>query len=261
MKDQSFGISLISSLLLHGLALVVAATFVNHGSLSKQDFFSVKLVDIQSLAETAATPAEKKSLAIAEAKKANETKPVLKSQGSKPEPPAAPSAKDESAKSVDAKSDKIETPPALAAARVEGGGSEVGINTLFGRGDAGLLLGSGSGGGGSAAAGLGRGSSPPGLPAQQTILRTSREAKPIQTARATYPAMALRAGLESDVVLRIEVDPQGIVTQAEIIKSGGGGFDDEALKAVKQSRFEPAHRDGQTVPAEFTFIYRFRLQR
>jgi siroheme synthase len=56
MKDQSLGISLISSLLLHGLALVMATAFVQHGSLSNQDFFTVKLVDIQSLAETAATP-------------------------------------------------------------------------------------------------------------------------------------------------------------------------------------------------------------
>jgi TonB family protein len=216
------------------------------------------------LAETAATPAEKKSLAIAEAKKANETKPALRSQSAKPEPPAAPSAKDESAKSVETKPAlpaKVEAPIALATARVEGGGSEASASALFDRGDAVLLLGSGAGGGGSAAAGLGRGSGAPGFPAQQTILRTNREAKPIQTARATYPAMALRAGLESDVTLRIEVDPQGIVTQAEIIKSGGGGFDDEALKAVKQSRFEPAQRDGQTVPAEFTFVYRFCLQR
>jgi len=73
--------------------------------------------------------------------------------------------------------------------------------------------------------------------------------------------MALRMGLESDVTLRIEVDGEGKVTKAEITKSGGSGFDDEALKAVKQSRFEPAQRDGHNVAAEFTYIYRFRLQR
>jgi protein TonB len=73
--------------------------------------------------------------------------------------------------------------------------------------------------------------------------------------------MALRAGLESDVELRIEVDAQGNVTRAEIIKSGGGGFDEEALKAVRQSRFEPAQKDGHNVPAEFTYVYRFRLRR
>ena len=41
----------------------------------------------------------------------------------------------------------------------------------------------------------------------------------------------------------------------------GPGFDEEALKAVKQSRFEPAQKDGKNVPAEFTYIYRFRLRK
>jgi len=40
--------------------------------------------------------------------------------------------------------------------------------------------------------------------------------------------------------LRIEIDTEGKVMKAEITKSGGAGFDEEALKAVKQSRFEPA---------------------
>jgi protein TonB len=121
--------------------------------------------------------------------------------------------------------------------------------------------GTAGGGGGTAASGLGRGSGAPGLPAQAAPLRTNREAKPIQTARASYPPMALRMGMEADVTLRIIVDPEGNVTKAEIIKNGGAGFDEEALKAVKQSRFEPAQKDGQNVPAEFTFIYKFRLQR
>lgn len=73
--------------------------------------------------------------------------------------------------------------------------------------------------------------------------------------------MALRSGLESDVTLRIEVDAEGKVKKAEVIKSGGAGFDEEALKAVKESRFEPAQRDGQNVVAEFAFVYRFRLRR
>ena len=73
--------------------------------------------------------------------------------------------------------------------------------------------------------------------------------------------MALRMGTEGDVTLRIEVDPEGKVTKAEITKSGGAGFDEEALKAVRQSRFEPAQKDGRNVPAEFTYIYRFRLRK
>jgi periplasmic protein TonB len=68
-------------------------------------------------------------------------------------------------------------------------------------------------------------------------------------------------GLEGDVALKIQIDADGRVTSAEIIKSAGMGFDEEALRSVKQSRFEPAQKDGQNVPAEFTYIYRFRLQR
>jgi protein TonB len=159
---------------------------------------------------------------------------------------------------------KPEPPPSFAsAARTEGGGSEAGAGNLYGKGDVGVVPGSGTagGGGGTALSGLGRGSGAPGLPAQQPALRINREAKPIQTVRAAYPPMALRMGMESDVTLKIEVDPEGKVTKAEITKSGGAGFDEEALKAVKQSRFEPAQKDGHNVPAEFTYIYRFRLQR
>jgi TonB family protein len=114
-------------------------------------------------------------------------------------------------------------------------------------------------GGGTAASGLERGSGAAGLPAPATVLKTNREAKPTQTARAAYPPMALRMGLEGDVTLRIEVDTEGKVTKAEIIKGAGTVFDEEALKAAKQSRFEPAQKDGRNVPAEFTYVYHFRL--
>jgi TonB family protein len=44
------------------------------------------------------------------------------------------------------------------------------------------------------------------------------------------------------VTLKIEVNSEGQVTRAEIVKSAGSGFDEEALKAVKQSRFEPGSK-------------------
>jgi TonB family protein len=194
--------------------------------------------------------------------------PIAKPRVVKPEAPTPLPApiKEEPAKAIETKPTapaNLERPPSFfSSATVEGGGSEAGAGNLFGKGDVGVVPGTGTvgGGGGTAASGLGRGSGAPGLPAQP-ILKTNREAKPIQTVRAAYPPMALRMGMESDVTLRIEVDPAGSVTKAEITESGGAGFDEEALKAVKQSRFEPAQRDGRNVPAEFTYIYRFRLQR
>jgi protein TonB len=153
------------------------------------------------------------------------------------------------------------TPNPIRDSSASDGGSATGVNNLA-AGDVDVAPGSGNAGsgGGTAVAGLGRASGAPGLPLQ-VPLRTNREAKPIQTARASYPPMGLRMGMEGDVMLLIEVDPQGNVTRAEIIKSGGAGFDEEALKAVRQSRFEPAQRDGQNVAAEFNYVYRFRLQR
>jgi TonB family protein len=149
--------------------------------------------------------------------------------------------------------------PQYPTAPAEVGGAEAGAGNLFGKGELGAIL--GSAGGGTASSGLGRGSGTPGLPAPTSPVRTGREAKPVQTVRATYPPMALRMGLESDVTLRVIIDSKGTVTDAEIIKSGGAGFDDEALKAVKQARFEPAQKDSKNVPAEFTYVYRFRLRR
>lgn len=73
--------------------------------------------------------------------------------------------------------------------------------------------------------------------------------------------MALRMGVEGDVTLRIQIDSEGKVTKADIVKSGGAAFDEEAVKALKQARFEPANKDGRNVPAEFTYVYRFRLRK
>lgn len=269
MTDRSFTLPLVSSCAIHLALLLMASMLLRHTDLRRPELLPISLVDLP-LAETAARTAKvEPPPAIKQASRQSErlepAKPLAKTEDIAPLP--APSAKDEPPKSREANpaagARTDTTANMVATTRTEGGGSESSTGNLTSKGDVGVAPGSGTagGGGGTAVAGLGRGFGAPGLPAQQTILRTNREAKAIQTIRATYPAMALRAGLESDVTLRIELDPQGIVTKAEIVKSGGAGFDEEALKAVKLSRFEPAQRDGQNVPAEFTFVYRFRLQR
>ena len=263
MKTGAFGIPFISSLVIHGLVILLGAIIIHNTNQLREDFLPIHLVDLPRLEnppqnkKTEVQPEIKKPPPSPKLEKPQETTPVAKTTVVKPELPTAPPtpAKEEPA--------KTESAPSFASdARVIGGGSEAGAGSLLGNGDVGIVPGPGTSGrgGGTAASGLGRGSGAPGLPAQP-VLRTNREAKPIQTVRAAYPPMALRAGLESDVTLRIEVDLQGNVIIAEIIKSGGGGFDEVALKAVKESRFEPAQRDGQNVSAEFIFVYRFRLQR
>ena len=272
MINDSLKLPFAASLLVHLLVLALASALVqNH--LRHQEFQPIGLIDLPPSVPPASGKqvephTEVRKPLPAKLEKIKETRSaaqpaIVKIEKAVQVPAVLP--KDESARAPESKSNLVirtESLPTPATARAEGGGSEAGAGNLFGKGDVGVLPGAGTagGGGGTTTAGLGRGSGAPGLPAQ-TVLRTNREAKAIQTVRAIYPAMALRAGLESDVTLKIEVDSEGKVTKAEIVKSGGGGFDEEALKAVKQSRFEPAQRDGQNVPAEFTYVYRFRLQR
>jgi TonB family protein len=275
VRNDALGIALISSLALHILAIMIVSIFLPKGDIYRPDLLSVRLVEMPLL-DNLPTPKREVPPEVRKphsqplkaekpkAQKPNAAKaPEIKAQATKPLEPA----KEKPVEAIEAKPPTIvspDSPSSLASnSRIEGGGSEAGVGHLHDRGDVGFIPGPGTagGGGGTAATGLGRGSGAPGLPAQTGPIRTNREAKPIQTARAVYPPMALRAGLESDVTLRIEVDPGGSVTKAEIIKSGGSGFDEEALKAVKQSRFEPAQRDGQAVAAEFTYVYRFRLRR
>jgi TonB family protein len=268
-KDLSLGASLVASSIIHVAVMIAASILISSRSNAfKTDLVAISLLDVpaieklNTLRKQKEPPVETKPTTTSKVERAPEPKAVPKRELSETERPTSPPAKEESVKPA-----APLQPPASAilstVSRTEGGGSEAGAGNLFGKGDVGVVPGSGTsgGGGGTAISGLGRGSGAPGLPAQTTILKTNREAKPIQTARATYPPLALRMGMEGDVTIRIEVDTEGKVTKAEIMKRAGAGFDEEALKAVKQSRFEPAQKDGQNVPAEFTYIYRFRMSK
>jgi len=248
VRTDALGIPLISSCVIHITVIMLALMILHNRNLRHQDFLPIGLVQ---------TPPEvKKPSPLPKVVKPQETKPVVENEPTRLERPALSPA---TAVEEPAKTEAV--PNFSSSARVEGGGSEAGTENLFGKGDAAVVPGSGTagGGGGTAASGLGRGSGVPGLP--MTALRANREAKPIQTVRASYPPMALRMGLEGDVVLKIQIDPEGKVMKIDLVKAAGMGFDEEALKAVKQSRFEPAQRDGKNLPAEFTYIYRFRLQK
>jgi protein TonB len=275
VKGDALNLSLVASFFIHGVVIILATFIIKQGNVRRQDFLPISLVDVprqeqlKPIQKVETSPEIKKPPPPPpKIEKPKEPKSAAKSEfvQPKPPPPTAALPKEEPVKPSEAKPPppKLDEPPAFPpSAKVEGGGSEAGAGSLFGKGDAPVVPGAGTagGGGGTATSGLGRGSGDPGLPAVTTPLRTNREAKPIQTVRAVYPPLALRMGMESDVTLKIEIDTEGKVMKAEITKSGGVGFDEEALKAVKQSRFEPAQKDGKNVPAEFIYIYRFRLQK
>ncbi|WP_253895839.1 TonB family protein, partial [Corallococcus exercitus] len=83
--------------------------------------------------------------------------------------------------------------------------------------------------------------------------------KLIHTVEAPYPEEAERTQLEANVRLRLRVDTQGVVTEAEVMEPVGHGFDEAARTAALQFRFTPAKRNGVAAPSRVTYIYVFQL--
>jgi len=76
-----------------------------------------------------------------------------------------------------------------------------------------------------------------------------------------YPRSALRAGAEGGVVLSIVVGSDGTPTDVQVVRRTGTrdrAFDRAAIEAARQWRFEPAVRDGETVPATVQLPIEFR---
>jgi TonB family protein len=274
LNDSRLAFSLVASCLIHAVVVIVAPTAFKSDDSTPRDreLIPVGLLELPPVKQETPprqeeTPTPVKKPLLAAAPKTKSPKPernevVAKKPPAEQVPPLGVTSPP-TEEAVDSPQSHTALPkntvPQYPTAPTEVGGAEAGAGNLFGKGELGAT--SGPAGGGTVSSGLGRDSGTPGLPALTSPVRTGREAKPVQTVRATYPPMALRMGLESDVTLRITIDSKGTVTDAEIIKSGGAGFDDEALKAVQQARFEPAQNDGKNVPAEFTYVYRFRLRR
>lgn len=78
--------------------------------------------------------------------------------------------------------------------------------------------------------------------------------------RATYPEAARRENREANVYLKILVTADGKVAQVRVVRGAGEGFDQAAVKLVKQFRFRPAEADGQAVSVWIPWTYKFRLE-
>ena len=78
----------------------------------------------------------------------------------------------------------------------------------------------------------------------------------------TYPFRAKRRGVEGKVVLRFLVDKQGRVRELSVEQAEPAGvFEESALKAVRQWRFEPGEKDGKPVSTWVQVPIRFELSR
>jgi protein TonB len=77
-----------------------------------------------------------------------------------------------------------------------------------------------------------------------------------------YPPDAKRMEIEGKVVLKIGIDERGNVVQVKVVERAGHGFDEAAVKAMRESKFTPAiANDGRPVPYQLTWTFRFDLTR
>jgi TonB family protein len=74
---------------------------------------------------------------------------------------------------------------------------------------------------------------------------------------AIYPETARAAGLQGVVVLEITVGPDGIVSQARVLR-GQPLLDQAAIDAARQWRYEPTLQNGTPVAVRFTATVDFR---
>lgn len=75
-----------------------------------------------------------------------------------------------------------------------------------------------------------------------------------------YPEIAKRAGVEGKVYVLAFVDEKGDVTKAEIIRGLGAGLDEEALNAVRLTKFKPGKQRGKPVKVQVSIPIIFKLQ-
>jgi TonB family protein len=88
-----------------------------------------------------------------------------------------------------------------------------------------------------------------------------RPARILHIATPDYPAMARRARVQGDVVLRVRVTETGTVEEVELVRgvTQRVGINEAAIEVARGATFEPARRDGRPVSSWYTLTIPFRL--
>ena len=93
-------------------------------------------------------------------------------------------------------------------------------------------------------------------------IRTDRDLTEEEIIQFTVNDMiyAKKAGIEGTVIIEADIDKEGNVVDAKIVRSIGGGLDEVSLNAVKQTRFKPGMQRGRQVKVRMTIPIKFVLQ-
>lgn len=100
----------------------------------------------------------------------------------------------------------------------------------------------------------------PNIPEKRPIGGKLMTATPVIAMLPEYPGVAFRHALEGTVTFKFAIDKMGRACNVKLISSKPTGiFDDAALKALIQSRFQPITFNGQVVISPVSYTYRFEL--
>ena len=87
--------------------------------------------------------------------------------------------------------------------------------------------------------------------------------KPARLGRAPldYPPTLKARGIEGDVVVRVRIAPNGLVSDVRVLRgSGHDELDAAARRAASAERYRPATKNGEPVDYRLEYTVRFRLQ-
>jgi len=97
------------------------------------------------------------------------------------------------------------------------------------------------------------------LAAGEPTVQTLTPPRLIHGSSPAYPKEAESQGLEAEVLLIVDIGPDGHVVHAEVKQGAGHGFDEAALAAAQQLVFSPALIDSAPTAVRIEYRYRFRL--
>ena len=91
------------------------------------------------------------------------------------------------------------------------------------------------------------------------FVAVEKEPVPVKKVEPKYPELAMRAGLEGKVWVKLWVDKEGKVKQALVMKSDAEIFNEPAIEAAKQFVFTPAYMNNGPVAVWVSVPFKFRL--
>lgn len=74
-----------------------------------------------------------------------------------------------------------------------------------------------------------------------------------------YPAQANRMGVEGRVFVQFIVDEKGNVSEVKAVKGIGAGCDEEAVRVIKQTKWNPGKQRGRAVKVRMIMPVLFKL--